>query len=36
LSPPAEDLPVGARFLPKPYLINHLKAHLDALVGPAP
>jgi CheY-like chemotaxis protein len=33
LTPAAEDLPSGTRFLPKPYLSAHLKAHLDALTS---
>ena len=36
LSPSTQDLPAGARFLPKPYLIGHLRMHLDALLEPAP
>jgi CheY-like chemotaxis protein len=33
--PSAQELPSGARFLPKPYLLHHLKTHLDALIGTA-
>src|ERR1700761_1100634 len=28
VDPPAQELPSGARFLPKPYLLHHLKTHL--------
>lgn len=31
--PQARDMPSGTRFLPKPYLIEELKTHLDALSG---
>ena len=33
VDPPAQELPSGARFLPKPYLPQQLKAHIDALIG---
>jgi CheY-like chemotaxis protein len=29
--PPAQELPSGARFLPKPYLAHQLKSHLEVL-----
>jgi two-component system, response regulator PdtaR len=35
VNPPAQELPSGARFLPKPYLSHQLKTHLDALIGMA-
>jgi two-component system, response regulator PdtaR len=31
VSPHVSDLPAGVHFLPKPYLPNQLKSHLDAL-----
>jgi len=33
--PPAQELPTGARFLPKPYAAHQLKTHLDVLTRPA-
>lgn len=33
VNPPAQELPSGARFLPKPYLSHQLKTHLDALIA---
>jgi two-component system, response regulator PdtaR len=35
VSPPAQELPAGARFLPKPYLLDHLRLHLDVLMKAA-
>jgi two-component system, response regulator PdtaR len=32
-SPPASALPLGARFVSKPYMPHRLKAHLSALTG---
>jgi two-component system, response regulator PdtaR len=33
VQPPVEDLPLGARFLTKPYFQDQLKTHLQALTG---
>ena len=33
VKPPVEDLPLGARFLAKPYFPDQLKAHLHALTA---
>jgi len=33
VSPPAKDLPAGARFLSKPYFPDQLKTHLDVLLS---
>jgi two-component system, response regulator PdtaR len=32
-SPPASALPLGARFVSKPYMARQLKTHLSALTG---
>jgi len=33
--PPEQELPSGARFLPKPYVAHQLKTHLEALTQAA-